>query len=35
MDAAVQTYIDEIPSELRPLFDRVHGLFIEACPPPR
>jgi uncharacterized protein YdhG (YjbR/CyaY superfamily) len=32
MDAAVQTYIDEIPSDHRALFDRVHGLIIEAVP---
>ena len=35
MDAAVQTYMDEIPSEHRPLFDRIHGLIIDAVPEPR
>lgn len=32
MDAAVQTYIDEIPPEFRPLFNRIHGLVLEAQP---
>ena len=30
MDAAVQGYIDAIPPEHRPLFDRVHGLILAA-----
>jgi uncharacterized protein YdhG (YjbR/CyaY superfamily) len=32
MDPAVQAYIDEIPPEFRPLFDRVHALVLEGCP---
>ncbi|MBX7551843.1 DUF1801 domain-containing protein [Streptomyces sp. NPDC004232] len=32
MNADVQTYIDEIASEHRPLFDRVHRLIVEAFP---
>jgi uncharacterized protein YdhG (YjbR/CyaY superfamily) len=32
MVAAVQAYIDEIPPEFRPLFDRIHGLILEAQP---
>lgn len=28
----VQDYIDAIPSEHRPLFDRVHGLILQAHP---
>jgi uncharacterized protein YdhG (YjbR/CyaY superfamily) len=32
MDAAVREYIDAIPPEHRPLFDRVHGLILAAYP---
>jgi uncharacterized protein YdhG (YjbR/CyaY superfamily) len=32
VDEAVQRYIDEIPAEHRPLFDRVHGLIMAAYP---
>ncbi len=32
MDAAVQDYIDAIPAEHRPLFDRLHRLILEAHP---
>jgi hypothetical protein len=31
-DAAVRNYIDRIPTEQRPLFDRVHGLVIDSHP---
>jgi uncharacterized protein YdhG (YjbR/CyaY superfamily) len=29
---AVQAYIDEIPAEHRPLFDRLHRLILQARP---
>ena len=32
MDADVQTWIDGIAPEHRPLFDRVHRLILGACP---
>jgi uncharacterized protein YdhG (YjbR/CyaY superfamily) len=32
MDDAVRDYIDAIPSEHRPLFDRLHRLVLEAYP---
>ena len=32
MDEAVRTYIDAIPPEHRPLFDRLHRLVLEARP---
>ncbi|WP_042402330.1 iron chaperone [Streptacidiphilus carbonis] len=32
MDREAQRYIDGIPSEHRPLFDRVSGLILEAYP---
>ena len=32
MDEDVQRYVDEIPAEHRPLFDRVHGLILAAHP---
>jgi hypothetical protein len=32
IDAAAQAYIDAIPPERRPLFDRVHRLILEAHP---
>jgi uncharacterized protein YdhG (YjbR/CyaY superfamily) len=32
MDDAVRNYIDAIPSEHRPLFDRLHRLVLEARP---
>jgi uncharacterized protein YdhG (YjbR/CyaY superfamily) len=32
MDPAAQAYIDAIPAEHRPLFDRVHGLVLDAHP---
>lgn len=32
MDEAVRAYIDEIPAAHRPLFDRLHGLIVEAYP---
>jgi len=32
MDHAVRAYIDAIPSEHRPLFDRLHRLVLEAHP---
>lgn len=32
MDQAAQDYIDAIPPERRPLFDRMHGLIIEEHP---
>ncbi len=32
MDEAVRKYIDDIPAEHRPLFDRVHRLVLEAHP---
>jgi hypothetical protein len=32
IDAAVRDYIDGIPAEHRPLFDRLHGLIMRACP---
>lgn len=32
MDQAAQDYIDAIPLERRPLFDRMHGLILEEHP---
>ena len=32
MDEAVQAYIEAIPPEHRPLFDRLHGLVLGAYP---
>ncbi|NUP37927.1 MAG: DUF1801 domain-containing protein [Streptomyces sp.] len=32
MDAAVQSYVDGIAPEHRPLFDRVHGLILRTYP---
>jgi uncharacterized protein YdhG (YjbR/CyaY superfamily) len=32
MDAAVREYIDAVPPEHRPLFDRVHRLILAAHP---
>lgn len=32
MDEAVRTYIDSIPVEYRPLFDRVHELILQTHP---
>ena len=32
MDAAVQTYVDAIAAEHRPLFDRFHRLILNAKP---
>ena len=32
MDEAVRGYIDAIPGEHRPLFDRLHRLILEAHP---
>ena len=32
MDPDVVRYIAAIPAEHRPLFDRVHGLILQACP---
>lgn len=32
MDPAVQDYIDAIPADRRPLFDRLHQLIAEAHP---
>jgi uncharacterized protein YdhG (YjbR/CyaY superfamily) len=32
MDDAVRDYIDAIAPEHRPLFDRIHGLILEAHP---
>lgn len=32
MDEAVQRYIDAIPAEHRPLFDRLHHLILSARP---
>jgi uncharacterized protein YdhG (YjbR/CyaY superfamily) len=32
MDDAVREYIDAIPPEQRPLFDRMHRLIVEAHP---
>jgi uncharacterized protein YdhG (YjbR/CyaY superfamily) len=32
MDKAVQDYVDAIPPERRPLFDRIHRLLLEVCP---
>ena len=31
-DDAVQAYVDAIDAEHRPLFDRLHGLIVAACP---
>jgi hypothetical protein len=32
MDGAVQGYVDGIAPGFRPLFDRIHGLILEARP---
>ncbi|HEY6275977.1 MAG TPA: DUF1801 domain-containing protein [Streptosporangiaceae bacterium] len=32
MDDAVRSYLDEIPSEYRPVFDRLHRLIIGTWP---
>ncbi len=32
MDTGVQDYIDAIPREFRPLFDRIHRLVMRAAP---
>ncbi len=32
MDRQVTEYMEHVPSEHRPLFDRVHRLILEACP---
>lgn len=32
MDDAVRQYIEAIPTEHRPLFDRLHRLVLEVCP---
>lgn len=32
MDEAVRCYRDEIASEYRPVFDRLHRLIVAACP---
>jgi uncharacterized protein YdhG (YjbR/CyaY superfamily) len=32
VDDAVRAYIEGIPAERRPLFDRLHRLILEACP---
>jgi hypothetical protein len=32
MDEAVRRYRDEMDSELRPLFDRLHQLIVATCP---
>jgi hypothetical protein len=32
MSEAVRAYIEEIPAAHRPLFDRLHGLILEAYP---
>jgi len=32
MDAAVLRYREEMDSEHRPVFDRLHRLILEACP---
>lgn len=32
MDETVQRYRDEMADELRPAFDRIHGLILGACP---
>ena len=32
MDEGVQAYIDHIDAAHRPLFDRLHGLIMAACP---
>jgi len=32
MDAAVQAYVDGIAADTRPLFDRIHRLFVGAFP---
>jgi uncharacterized protein YdhG (YjbR/CyaY superfamily) len=31
-DSAVRAYIDAIPAEHRPLFDRIHRLILQASP---
>ena len=32
MDEAARNYIDSIPAQYRPLFDRLHGLILAAHP---
>jgi len=32
IDADAQEFVDAIPVERRPLFDRVHGLIVDVCP---
>jgi hypothetical protein len=32
MDEAVRCYRDEMDSEYRPVFDRLHGLIVAMCP---
>jgi uncharacterized protein YdhG (YjbR/CyaY superfamily) len=32
VDEAARAYIEGIPDEHRPLFDRLHRLILEACP---
>ncbi len=32
MDEAVRQYRDEIAEEFQPVFDRLHGLILGACP---
>ncbi|HEX4016209.1 MAG TPA: hypothetical protein VHX15_05675 [Frankiaceae bacterium] len=32
VDEAVQHYIEQIPAEHRPLFDRIHALILEVRP---
>jgi hypothetical protein len=32
MDEAVQRFIERVPADKRPLFDRLHELFLELYP---
>jgi len=32
VDRAVAEYLEAVPAEYRPLFDRVQGLVLDACP---
>jgi len=32
MDEAVRRYLDEMDSEYRPVFDRLHRLMVATCP---
>lgn len=32
VDRAVADYLEAIPAKYRPLFDRLHGLILDACP---